>query len=252
LRKRFLSTKKVAEAAGVHPNTVRKYEEWGFLPPVQRTASGYRLFTEEHVEQLRLARLTLHGQWPGATIRHVALELVQISASGDLPAALKKAQSHLLLVQAERARADIAAEILQKWADSNALATDGASFSTSEVAKHLDITIDALRTWERNGLLQVPRNPANGYRRYGSSEIARLQIIRLLVLAGYSHSAILRMLLHLGKGRRENLKQVLDTPDPEEDIYTAADRWLTALAEHEQRALAIVQQVEYMLTRFQH
>ena len=33
-----LRTSEVAQAAGVHPNTVRLYEEWGFLPPVPRSS----------------------------------------------------------------------------------------------------------------------------------------------------------------------------------------------------------------------
>jgi DNA-binding transcriptional MerR regulator len=50
-----LRTSEIAKAVGVHPNTVRLYEEWGFLPPVRRNASGYRLFTEAHLDQMRLA-----------------------------------------------------------------------------------------------------------------------------------------------------------------------------------------------------
>ena len=56
---RYLRTSDVARAVGVHPNTVRRYEEWGFLPPIPRTASGYRQFTQAHLEQMRLARLAL-------------------------------------------------------------------------------------------------------------------------------------------------------------------------------------------------
>ena len=41
-----LSTTKIARAAGCHPNTVRLYEQWGFLPPVERSPSGYRLYTQ--------------------------------------------------------------------------------------------------------------------------------------------------------------------------------------------------------------
>jgi hypothetical protein len=43
--------------------------------------------------------------------------------------------------------------------------------------------------------------------------------------------AILRVLLALEGGRREDLAQVLDTPRPDEEIIGVADQWLTTLRE---------------------
>ena len=47
-------------------------------------------------------------------------------------------------------------------------------------------------------LSMVPR-AKNGYRQYGAVEIGRLRVIRMLVRAGYSMMAILRMMLELDK-----------------------------------------------------
>jgi hypothetical protein len=69
-------------------------------------------------------------------------------------------------------------------------------------------------------------------------EMERLRIIRMLGKAGYSHMAMLRMFLELDAGRTRDLKTVLDTPREDEDIFGAADRWLTTL--HEQEKLATV------------
>jgi hypothetical protein len=111
-----LRTSDIAAAVGVHPNTVRLYEQWGFLPPIPRSPSGYRLFTQDHLEQMRLARMAIHGPWPGSNIRKSALALVRKSASGDLGGALEQVYHHLALVQAERARAEAAAGLLDRWA----------------------------------------------------------------------------------------------------------------------------------------
>jgi hypothetical protein len=86
MKPRSLRTSDVARAVGVHPNTVRLYEEWGFLPPIPRSPSGYRLFTEAHVDQMRLARTALRGPWPGRNIKRSALALVRRAASGNLGA----------------------------------------------------------------------------------------------------------------------------------------------------------------------
>jgi MerR family copper efflux transcriptional regulator len=45
-----------AEAARVTPKAVRLWESKGLLPPADRTASGYRIFTEKDVEVLQFIR----------------------------------------------------------------------------------------------------------------------------------------------------------------------------------------------------
>ena len=71
----FLRTSDIAKAVGVHPNTIRLYEAWGLLPPIPRGPSGYRLFTEAHLDQMCLARIALGESWPGRNIRHSAVAL---------------------------------------------------------------------------------------------------------------------------------------------------------------------------------
>lgn len=242
-------TTELARAVGVHPNTVRLYEAWGFLPPVPRTAGGYRRFGENHLDQMRLAWLALHGGWPGRNIRQSAVALVKTAASGDLGGALEIAHSHLALVLAESTQAKMAAVYLEKWAQGAAVEVHAHPRPIREAAKLLNVSADVLRNWEKNGLLEVPRNPANGYRLYGASELGRARVIRMLSRAGYSSMSILRMLYHLDEGQSQNLRQVLDTPRPDEEVLTAADRWLTALAEQAQRARQIIKMLGKMLRK---
>lgn len=42
----------VARSLGLNPQTVYFYERIGLIPPLERTESGYRLFTPEQVERL--------------------------------------------------------------------------------------------------------------------------------------------------------------------------------------------------------
>lgn len=244
---RQLSTSRIATAVGVHPNTVRMYEAWGFLPPVSRSPAGYRRFSEFHLDQMRLARLALHGTFPGRGIRRSAADVVRQSASGDLGGALEAAYQHLARVQAERAQSEAAVRLLQRWADGLAPDASGPPLHSGAAARRLGVTVDMLRNWERNNLLEVPRNPANGYRLYGGPELSRLRIIRMLSRAGYSTMAILRMLLVFDRGQGAGLRQALDTPRPDEDAFTAADRWLSTLAEEEARAEKIIALLEEMI-----
>lgn len=247
MTERYLRTSDIAKAAGCHPNTVRLYEEWGFLPPVQRTKSGYRQFAEAHADCMVLARLAFRGPWPGGAIRRSVIALVKQAATGDLGGALEAAYAHLALVQAERAQAESAVRLLERWAQGTAADATRAPLRIGETAKLLGVSVDMLRNWERNNLLDVPRDPDNGYRYYGAEEISRLRVIRMLIRAGYSIMAILRMLLQLDRGAADDLRQAIDTPTPDEDVYSAADRWLSALAEQAQRAIDIIGHLEIMI-----
>ncbi len=235
-----LSATKIARDVGCHPNTVRLYEEWGLLPPVQRNAVGYRLYTPVHLAQMRLARKALNSQWPGRAIRRSAMTLVKVSAGGDLARARELVFQHREIVQEELAQAEEAAHTLEQWAQRRSATPDQPKILIRAAARQLGVSIDMLRNWEANGLVRVPRDPGNRYRQYGAAEIDRLRIIRMLRTAGYSPMAILRMLTRFDQGQTEGLRDLLDTPTPDEDIYMASDRWLTTLIDQVDRAEELI------------
>ena len=247
---KYLRTSDLAKAAGIHPNTVRLYEQWGFLPPIPRSPKGYRLFTEHHLDLLRLARLALGCTIIGGDVRQAALAMVYTAARGDLGGALELAYQFVSCIQAERAQAEAAAQFLERWAAGHyAESTGERSLRTGDAARLLNTTIDSLRSWERNGLVEVPRDPHNGYRLYGGAEIGRLRVIRMLIRSGYSTMSILRMLTLLDGGQAGDLRRALDTPSPDEDALYASDHWLTTLAEGEEGALQAVHLLEAMIKK---
>lgn len=241
-------TTEVAHAVGVHPNTVRLYEQWGFLPPIPRTESGYRQFTQFHIDQMKLARLALHGPYPGG--KAPVLALVHAAAQRHFGEALEHAYRYLVQVRAEYAQADTAFVLLERWATGTRVDATHKQLRIGAVSQLLDISPDLLRSWERNRLIQVPRDPDNGYRLYSGKEIGRLRVIRMLRAAGYSVASVLRLMSHLDQGRADDLRTVLDTPPPEEDIFSATDMWISTLKAQEQRALAIIDSLEAMLQTY--
>ncbi len=46
----------VAEAVGLSLRTIRHYEEVGLVPPSGRSAGGFRLYTDDDIERLRLVK----------------------------------------------------------------------------------------------------------------------------------------------------------------------------------------------------
>lgn len=242
---KFLRTSDLARAVGVHPNTVRRYGDWGLIPPVERSPSGYRLFTQHHLDCLRLARMIYAAPYPGRGFRALGNQIIQCAVVEDWQGALEKAHEHLLAVNAELEQANQAANLLEHWAQNMTVTSvDETPLAIGEVSKLLGVSIDVIRNAERNGLISIPRNSYNNYRLFGKKEIERLRIIRMLSKAGYSHMSILRMFIELDKGNTRDLKKTLDTPRADEDIFTAADHWLTTLREQKKLAQRVIRLIE--------
>lgn len=242
---RSLRTSDLAQALGVHPNTIRLYELRGFLPEIPRAANGYRQYSPMYLEQARLAHLALW--WPYLGDKALLLKLVQSAAAGDLGMAMELAYQHLARVRVERTFAESAIEFLERWAAGYLLDTPRQQVHIRKAAEHLQVTVDMLRNWERNGLIEVPRDPTNHYRLYGTAEFGRLRVIRTLVQSGYSLMAILRMLQHFDAGNTQNLRGALELPPDDEQLLTIADRWLSTLLEQEQRAQSLIRQIGVMI-----
>ncbi|TEB12286.1 zinc-responsive transcriptional regulator [Pelotomaculum sp. FP] len=236
-------TSQIAEKCRVHPNTVRQYEELGFLPPVPRADNGYRQYGELHLEHVLLVKTAYRSTWLGGVIRQKALAVLSLSAAGSYKEAMRAAQEHLALVSAEREKAEIAARFLEEWAavSDNLTGSDLRSWKTKDIANRLDITLDMLRSWERNGLISVPRNQDNGYRYYGEHEIRRLYVIRALRKARFSLMSIYTMFCHYDRGIREGLTGILnELPPDEENIFYNTNEWLTKIRSIEQSAHELI------------
>ena len=86
-----MNTYKTAEIArhiGIHPNTVRLYEELELIPKPARKENGYRVFTEFHLEQIKFARLSLKVEVLQNGLRKQAITIIKTSARGEFDRAI--------------------------------------------------------------------------------------------------------------------------------------------------------------------
>ncbi|NOK60897.1 MAG: MerR family transcriptional regulator [Chloroflexi bacterium AL-W] len=98
--------------------------------------------------------------------------------------------------------------------------------------------------------MTIPRHPDNQYRQYGANEITRIRVIRTLRDAGYSIMAILRLMQHINEhGTDIDVWHILNTPDPQEEVFSASDQYMTTLAAQEQRALDIIELIETQMSQ---
>lgn len=91
---RTYTTSEVAKIIGIHPNTVRLYEEWKFIPVAERKTNGYRIFTEFHIEQLQFARIAFQIEILQNGLRRRIREIVKASAMREFDKALCMTQEY--------------------------------------------------------------------------------------------------------------------------------------------------------------
>lgn len=215
-------TKEIAALVGVHPNTVRIYEEWGFISPVPRQANGYRIYSDIHLFQLKVARTLFRCEIVQGDLRKRARAIVYACGKENFTKAEELTINYLAILEREYNHALSAAKVVEKWLrEERTVSTH--TYSRKDVALLLDTTSEAIRNWERNGLITVPRLD-NGNRAYGERELEQLQVIRSLRSAHYSINAILRLFKQIHQPSPD-IVAILNTPTDEEYIVSVTDQF---------------------------
>ncbi|WP_328681691.1 MerR family transcriptional regulator [Streptomyces sp. NBC_00322] len=172
----------LARSAGISVQQVRNYVEMGLLPPVERTASGYRIFTSAHAEALATAREVAAGH--GWTTARIVMSAVH---NGDLEGALAALDASHARLSRERSELaavhDVLETVLAQQATSSATAHRGMRIG--QVACAVGVRPPVLRLWESRGLLRPDREPSTGYRLYSGSELHAAHVIALLRRGNY-------------------------------------------------------------------
>lgn len=212
---------------GIHSNTVRFYEDMGLIPKPERKANGYRVYTEQHLNQLQLLKIAFKAEILSANLRKEAIDIVKISASGDFDMAIQKTLSYRSHIETEIGKAQEAVRLTEEMISGNGENGISCVLGRREAAIQIGVSFDVLRDWERNGLIDVPRH--GNRRKYGVPEMKRLKIIAVLRNANYSQSAIRRMLIKLEHGETD-LLSAIDTPARDDNIISVADRYITSLS----------------------
>jgi DNA-binding transcriptional MerR regulator len=244
------STSQIARLTNVHPNTVRLYEQWGYISPVPRTKSGYRVFTDRHLMEMRIARKVMSSPWAGRHIRQNGRRIISLTIGGNVSEVVLAAQEYLQMIEDEQSMAVQAKTALEKFVAHRQWDGDQISLSMHEAARTLKVTKDTLRHWERSGVVEIPRNPDNGYRCFGLEQIDRLRIVRMLSGTGYSLLAIMRIMQAVDRGDLSHLSEILDHPVSPDEILSTGDRWIATLEELKQNAhqvLDLVREWEKMI-----
>ncbi len=243
---RYYHTSEIAALNRIHPNTVRLYEKLGLLTPPRRLDNGYRLFTDVQLEETRLIRLALAVEVLQNGLRKEMIAVLKTAALLDWEKAKEQCQDYLHHLAKEQRRAEdslLLAEGLLSDAPQDCL-----WLTRQQMAQKLDISVETLRNWERNGLLTV-KHWEHGRRMYDGQDWNRLRLIRTLRLANYSLTAILRLLRDPAPSSA-SLRQVVNTPAAHEEIVSICDQLLTSLARAETNGRQVLAKLEEMAQQF--
>lgn len=204
----YLRTIDLARAEGMSVQQVRNYEAWEFLPPSQRSKSGYRLYTAQHLIALKTARILTGGYgWQRA------LSIMQAVHHNDLSTALTLVDAHHAELASKRLQVEQTLEALQMLSKQSILQTSMSQvrrLRIGEAAKQVSVRTSALHFWEQQGLLHPVRDQSSRYRMYDEQQMQRLRIVVLLREADYDFDAIRSVLDEMTLGRPEKAIQAVE------------------------------------------
>ncbi|MEU6508952.1 TioE family transcriptional regulator [Streptomyces sp. NPDC046942] len=174
----------LAREHGISTQAVRNYERDGFIPPAERTRSGYRIYTEVHAAALRafLALVPAYGHAVGGQI----MNALHRDALDDALTIIDRGHSQLLrdrdTLDAVR---DAVTHLTAESGSAPAPSPDAGTRSVGELAHQLGITPATVRNWEEAGILDPARDPATGYRVFDAADVRDAELAHLLRRGGY-------------------------------------------------------------------
>jgi DNA-binding transcriptional MerR regulator len=194
----------IARRLGVSTSALRHYEDWGMLPPVERSESGYRLYTEEHVLYFECIRAMSVGFGMELTV-----EALRRFRRGDVDDALWIVNEALVELQQRKRTADETILALESI-DPAELDVKGKRkmMRIGDVSKLTGVAASAIRHWEKMGLIDPPRDDESGYRLYGPADVRHIRIIATLRMSVWSLETIRSVVRELDRNDLEQARRV--------------------------------------------
>lgn len=177
----------LAALAGMSVQQVRNYEAVALLPPAERTAAGYRIFSENHRRAVPPARALVRSYgWDAAVAIMSAIH------AGDLRRVVELIDRGHARLDQERERIQRALRAFETVV-TNPLDSDprlqaaleligqqNAPLRVGQLATLLGVRTSALRFWERAELIRSERDRTTGYRTYDRTAVRDAHLVHLL------------------------------------------------------------------------
>ncbi len=193
-----MRTVDVARRAGYSVQQVRNLERDGVLPPATRTATGYRIYAEVHLQSVLAYRALAAGVGP--TEAKKIVRAVHHGPASQVLALLDAAHARLDAERTDLRQARQAAQAISSEPIEDVRASD--LMSVSELAAALGVRPSTLRHWDAQDLVVPDRDHARGARRYTPTQVRDARIVHQLRRAGYRIAALRALMPQLRHARR--------------------------------------------------
>ncbi|MFC5402657.1 MerR family transcriptional regulator [Cohnella soli] len=195
----------IAKKLNISTSALRHYESWGIVPKVERSANGYRIYTEEHEAYFQCIRALIPGFGAGF-VREVMPRIMK----GEKLEVLWLMNKTFVDLHLEKETVQKTAEML----DLKELANlpkrfDKELFTIGEVARIANISASSIRHWEKEGLIRPERHHESGFRVYSPANIRKVLIIRTVQKVAYSLDSVRNVLAELDKNNVSQAKEIV-------------------------------------------
>lgn len=207
---------------------------------MKRKENGYRILTDNHLNQIKICRLIFNHPYSNQQIRHLGYKVIKYASKCDIAQCNMYVKEYIDTIRKEIDKAQDATQILKRWVELEATPVTKNFYNRKQAATLLGTTIGTVRNWERNGLILCNKFGAMNEKIFDDADMERLRIIYMLRQTGYSMSAIHRCLAMYDAGHKKQVLLSLNHTENDEDMLSAGDRWLSTLYTLESDAIKII------------
>ncbi len=173
----------IARRLNLSTSTLRGYENRGIVPVPERLATGYRVYTEEHLAYFEC----IVAMSPGFGMDVTAAVLQNLQQ--------KKLNSALWLINEVQAAnyedKKLTIEVIKHLEhDLGSPNSQHSPMTIGELSSQANIPTSTLRYWEKKGYITSSRNEHNNYRFFHSDQHIKILLMKLIQNAVYSDEVV--------------------------------------------------------------
>jgi DNA-binding transcriptional MerR regulator len=194
----------IAKKLNISTSALRHYEAWGLVPKVERSANGYRRYTNEHEAYFHCIRALLPG-FGMALIRSIMPLIIR----GDKLDALWQINKAQVNLHAEKETVQRAIEMIN-FIETAELPNylSKSAFTIGEAAELANVSSSSIRHWEKEGLIKPERHKESGFRVYSRTDIRKVLIIRTVQRVAYSLDIVREVLAGMDNNNVSQAKEI--------------------------------------------
>lgn len=194
----------IARSLHISTSALRHYEAGGIIPPVERGDNGYRIYTDIHVAYFKC----IHEMSPGFGMG-ITSDVMKKLIAYQIDDALWIVNDAQARLQSDKMLAEKTIRVLDTKSLDNVDARGRRKWmSIGEVSRETAVPATAIRHWEKRGLINVSRDPDNGYRLFSPTQIRQILIIGTLRTAVWSLDTIKQVIRELDHNNLEQARQI--------------------------------------------